>query len=404
VIDEIKQINAIHEGKPLHILIGDPNFMGDAKRVDRFCDLLCALTLDIEFQAMVRADSMARHPEIVKKMCDNSISHFCMGIESPNLKDLNTTRKGITTTIQKKAIQIIRDFGGVAAGTFVIGLPDQTEEEIQYFPTYAKEIGLMGATFGIATPFPGTEFFISLEREGLIFEHDWTKYDGTNSVFTLPMISKQRIEELRTYCLGKFWTPDTFFDGLEVEQKRDPGKITLSKFIQGKIAQLVFLAKAGSTLQISSENMITHFKVFVEAMTDPRVEKYTKKIGMHQVIDMSRFLAILGPQTIQLTIRYRNRPLTSYIMKTTRNTVEYIRIISGKQNKATIDFDLNFNFEAFNGRDNSPSRFIKDLVKNYLDHVLKPLKGGNMQEALNVFRLTLATYFEAISIFWSKIF
>ena len=136
--------------------------MGDAKRVDRFCDLLCELKLDIEFQAMVRVDSMARHPEIVKKMCDNNIISFCMGIESPNLKDLNTTRKGITTTIQKRAIQIIRDFGGIAVGTFVVGLPDQTEEEIQYFPTYAKEIGLMGATFGIATPFPGTEFYTSL--------------------------------------------------------------------------------------------------------------------------------------------------------------------------------------------------------------------------------------------------
>ncbi|MCK4885290.1 radical SAM protein, partial [Candidatus Bathyarchaeota archaeon] len=198
VIEEIVQIyNVIHKKKPLSILIGDPNFMGDAKRVGRFCDLLSKLKLDIVFQTMVRADSMARHPEVVKKMCDNNITHFCMGIESPNNKDLNTTRKGITTETQKKAIQVIRDFGGVAAGTFVIGLPSQTEEEIKYFPTYAKEIGLMSATFGIATPFPGTEFYNSLEREGLIFERDWTKFDENNSVFTLPTISKQRIEELR---------------------------------------------------------------------------------------------------------------------------------------------------------------------------------------------------------------
>jgi hypothetical protein len=255
----------------------------------------------------------------------------------------------------------------------------------------------MSATFGIATPFPGTEFYASLEKEELIFERDWTKYDGTNSVFTLPTISKQRIEELRTYCLGKFWTPDTFFDGLEVEQKRDTGKITLSKFILDRIAQLVFLARAGSTQQVSSENLITHFKVFVEAMADPLVEKHTRKLGMHQVIDISRFLAILGPQTIQLTIRYRNKPLTSYIMKTTRNTVVYVRIISGTQDKATINFDLNLNFDELNGRDNSPSKFIKKVVKNYMYQILKPLTLGNIQEAFNMFRFTLATYVEVIS-------
>jgi len=405
VIEEIDQIyNVIHERKPLSILIGDPNFMGDAERVDRFCDLLSELKLDIVFQAMVRADSMARHPEIVKKMCDNNIIHFCMGIESPNLKDLNTTKKGVTAEIQKKAIQVIRDFGGVAAGTFVIGLPNQIEEEIKHFPTYAKEIGLMSAAFGIATPFPGTEFYTSLEREGSIFERDWTKYDENSSVFKLAKISKQRIEELRTYCLGKFWTPDTFFDWLVVEQKRDAGKISLSKFIMDRIAQLVFLAKAGFTQQVSSENMITHFKVFVEAMADPRVEEYTRKLGMHQVIDMSRFLAILGPQTIQLTIRYRNRPLTSYIMETTRNTVEYIRIISGKQEKATITFDFNFDFADFNGRNNSPSKMIKVFVQNYMYQVLRPLTVGNMQETLNVLKFTLATYVEIISTLRSKIF
>jgi len=405
VIEEIDQIyNVIHKGKPLCILIGDPNFMGDAKRVDRFCDLLSGLNFDIVFHTMVRVDSMARHPEVVKKMCDNNIIHFCMGIESPNLKDLNITHKGINTEMQKKAIQVIRDSGGVAAGTFVIGLPDQSEEEIKQFPTYAKKIGLMSAAFGIATPFPGTEFYESLERESLIFERDWTKYDENNSVFKSPKISKQQIEELRTYCIGKFWTPDTFFDWLAVTQKRDARKTSLSKFIMDRIVQLVFLAKAGFSQQVSSKNMATQFKVFIESMADPRVEECTRKIRMHQVVDMTRFLAILGPQTIQLTIRYKNRPLTSYIMETTRNTVEYMKIISGKQDKATINFDLNFDFDQLKGSNNYPFKLIKGSVRNYMYHVFKPLTVGDIRETLNMIKFTLATCVEIISTLGPKIF
>jgi radical SAM superfamily enzyme YgiQ (UPF0313 family) len=403
VIEEIKQIHAIHDGKPLTILMGDPNFMGDAKRIDRFCDLLSELRLDIAFQTMVRADSIARHPEIVKKMCANNITHFCMGIESSKLNDLTSTRKGVTLALQKKAIQVIRDSGGVAAGTFVIGLPDHTAEEIQYFPSYAKEIGLMSAAFGIATPFPGTEFYASVEREGLIVERDWTKYDENNSVFELSTMSKDRIEELRTYCLGKFWTPDTFFDWLAVEQTRDARKTSLSTFFLSRLAQLKFLAQAGFTQQESCQNMSKHFKVFVEAMADPRVEEGTRKVGMHQVIEMSRFLTILGPQTIQLTIRYNHRPLSSYIMKTTRHTVEYIRIIAGRQDDATINFDLNFNIDDFTGHNNSRAQLIKNAFQTYLYQVTKPLTTGNWREALNVLKFTLASSMEAVAALNAKL-
>lgn len=404
VIEEIDQIyNAIHGGRPLCILIGDPNFMGDAGRVDRFCDLLSELNFDVVFHAMVRADSVARHPEVVKKMCDNNIIHFCMGIESPNSKDLNITRKGINTETQKRAIRVIRDSGGVAAGTFVIGLPSQSEEEIKQFPTYAKEIGLMSAAFGIATPFPGTEFYESLEREGLIFERDWTKYDENNSVFRLPKISKRRIEELRTYCMGKFWTPDTFFDWLAVTQKRDARKTSLSKFITDKIVLLVFLAKAGFSQQESSENMAAQFETFIESMADPRVEERTRKIGMHQVIDMARFLAVLGSQTIQLTIRHKKRPLASYIMKTTRNAVEYIRIIPGRQGRATINFDLDFDLNRLEGDCNYPFKSIRGSAQSYVYHLFKPLAAGDVRGTLNMVKFTLATCVEIISTLGPKI-
>ncbi|MEE9585760.1 MAG: radical SAM protein [Nitrososphaerales archaeon] len=404
VIEEVDQIyNVIHKRKPLYILMGDPNFMGDAKRVDRFCDLLSELKFDIEFNTMVRADSVARNPEVVRKMCENNITHFCMGIESPNLKDLKITHKGINNEIQKRAIQIIRDAGGVAAATFVIGLPNQSEEEIKQFPIYAKQIGLMSAAFGIATPFPGTEFYESLDKEGLIFERDWSKYDENSSVFQLPEISKKRIEELRTYCIGKFWTPDTFFDWRTVIQKRNGGKTPLHTFVMDRIDQLLFLASAGSTQQVSSKNMAAQLKVFVESMADPLVEERTRKMKIHQVIDMAKFLAVLGPQTIQLTISYKNRPLTSYIMKTRRNTLEYIKTIPGKQDEATINFDLNIDLDRLNGNgDHNLFNLISDSFQNYTYHVLKPLTFGDIRSTLNMFRFTLAASVEIISSLWPK--
>ena len=159
VMEEILEMVRYHERRPFNVIFADPNFMGNPERVSRLCDLLQKHALDIKFCAMVRPDYMARKPEIVKKMCEVGIIWFEMGIESPNPKDLKTTKKGMTTRVHREAVQNIRENGGSAGGTFVIGLPDQTEEEIRRFPVYAKEIGLTAAAFGIATPFPGTEFY-----------------------------------------------------------------------------------------------------------------------------------------------------------------------------------------------------------------------------------------------------
>jgi radical SAM superfamily enzyme YgiQ (UPF0313 family) len=398
VMKEIDQVyNEVHSGNPLYILMGDSNFMGDAKRVDRLCDLLSESDYDIEINTMVRADSMASNPAVVKKMCKNKIIHFCMGIESPNLQDLEITHKGINNDIQKKAIQIIREYGGVAAGTFVIGLPNQSEEEIKQFPIYAKQIGLMSAAFGIATPFPGTEFYDSLKKENLIFESDWGKFDENNSVFHLPHISKKRMEELRTFCIGKFWTPDTFFDWRLVTMKRENGKMPLSTFIMDRVAQLLFLANAGSTQQGSSENLAGQLQVFVESMADPIVEERTKNMRIEKAIDMTSFLAILGSQIIQLTISYKNSPITSYIIKTTGNTFEYVRCIPGKQEEATINLDLNIDLDRMRGNGNNKIfSFVRDSLMSYMYHVLKPLTVGDVRTTTNVFRFTLATFVEIL--------
>jgi len=166
VVKEVAEICEFHGGRKVIGFIVDPSFMGIPQRVERIAELLRDQDLNIEFMALVRTDHMAKYPEIVRKMCEAGILYFEMGVESPNPRDLESTRKGITTQIHKEAVKNIRKYGGSAGGTFVIGLPDQTEEEVRYFPVYAREIGMTGAAFGVVTPFPGTKFYEELDKDG----------------------------------------------------------------------------------------------------------------------------------------------------------------------------------------------------------------------------------------------
>jgi anaerobic magnesium-protoporphyrin IX monomethyl ester cyclase len=339
VMEELLEIESFHKGRPLYIFVTDPNFMGSPTRVDRLCDLLRQHELNVRFSVLVRVDSIVRNPELTKKMCETGILSYEMGIESPKTEDLRDTHKGITLEMQEKAVAILRDNGAWAGGTLVIGLPGQTEEEIRRFPAYAKRIGLAGAAFGVATPFPGTELYSDLKQDGLIVERDWNKYDERHSVFELKNVSRQSLEQLEVYCHAKFWTLDALIERARVSVKAGE-KLPLEDFVRGMLSALRFAWN--TTSDFESESLLTHMIIAAEAGADPCVEEYTRRIGVHNVIEFPRLLLkVLGSQIIQLTIKNEGNPIMSYIVKTTQNTVEYVAALPGRQENATINLDIN---------------------------------------------------------------
>jgi len=350
VIKELLEIVKFHNEKPLRMEVTDPHFMGNPKRVEQFCDILAEHKLDIRFGVKVRPDSIAKHPEIVRKMIAVGIEDFEMGIESPNMKDINSTSKGLKTDVHVKAANTIRKWGGSAGGTFVIGLPEQTEDEILQFPQYAKKIGLTSSAYGIATPYPGTKFYDELNSQGLIFETDWNRFDEMHSVFKTKHLSRQRTEELASICMAKFWTIDTFIEKERIHMIKYKTKTPLTTFIANRLAELTFSVDAGSQLQAS--NFSQHAQEFLEASPDPVIKKYTESVGMHNVIEMSRFLRLLGAQTIQFTVKSNGTPPTSWIFKTTKDTVEHIQVIQGKLNESTINFNVDIRDFQLDGQRN----------------------------------------------------
>ncbi len=382
VVEEVLEIARYHEWRPVNVFITDPSFMANPARVGHLSELLLEHDLNMVFNSLVRTDDMARRPEIVKRMCEAGILFFEMGIESPNPKDLESTKKGITLRIHKEAVRNIREHGGGAGGTFVIGLPDQTEEEIRRFPTYAKEIGLTAAAFGIVTPFPGTEFYEELDRKGLIFETNWDNFDEMHSVYKTEHLSKEKIEELANYCMAKFWNIDTFIDRETVFQNRTKRKKALIDFILERAIDARFLSNAGISLK--REEFGHHAKLFLEAYPDPCVEDYTREVGVHNVLELSRFLRILGPQTIQCSIGF-DEIVTSFVVKTTKNRVEYIKVINGGQDGSTLNFDIDLRWIIEAGQESTWEKLKGITLNNW-----------SIKRLLNAFRLVVAVGIELL--------
>jgi radical SAM superfamily enzyme YgiQ (UPF0313 family) len=338
VMKEILEMVAFHHNRPLSVDITDPHFLGSPKMVEQLCDLLAPHKLDIRFGVKVRADSVARHPDIVRKMIAVGIEGFEMGIESPHVNDLESVSKGSSTDVHIQAVNNIKKWGGNAGGTFVIGLPDQTEALILEFPAYAKKIGLTSTAFGIATPFPGTQFYDEMKAHGLIFENDWNRYDEMHSIFRSKHISPERTEELASICMARFWTVDTFLEKERMHMIRRSSKRPLVKFIKDRMQELNISLDMGSQLQ--NKNLGNHVRSVIEASADPGVERYTKDVGVHSIINMGLLLRLLGDQTVQLTVKSKGAPLTSWILETRREAVDHIRVIPGRVEMNTINLEL----------------------------------------------------------------
>jgi len=402
-MQEIQSIWDLHGKKPLRILIADPNIMGNPRKVDLLCDLLINADLDITFQVMSRTELIYRHPKLVEKMIRAGMISWELGIESSTQEDLDNTDKRIPLKVQTEAVSILRRLGGEVFGTFVIGLANHTREIIKKFPNYAREIGLSAAAFGIATPFPGTGFWDELASQNLIFEKNWAKFDENNSVFKHPTLKPDEIENLRNWCLAKFWNLDTIIeqirlDEIRVGKFRSKYKPTISDYGTMVMRKLNFAVDAGNELaekgitSSSEKNYIEFMKFMFDAWADPRIEQYFKKYPMHEVIDMRQFGKLFSGKRFQAVIEDGNKKCVFALVITVGpNGIETIKT----SKKPTLDYD-------FLIRSNLKSLYMdptlnrigqaKRLIRNFSNGSVR-IKGF-----LTLFKLALYGIKEALSI------
>jgi len=419
VMRELYSILDYHKYKPIHIMIADPNVMGrkesDLKWIEEISDLIIELQkekrVDLSFNTMVRCDVVSKYPYVMKKMIAANITRYCMGIESDNPEDFKKTKKGsLSEDIQKKAIHTIRKYGGQAGGTFVIGLPWHKKEEMIKFPRYAKEMGLMYSAYGIATPFPGSEFYDELKRKGLIYETNWSFFDEMHGTFHIAGIKKGEMEIINAMCLGRFYTPDTLLDQMKVERIRtNKNKIHILDFISSRVNGMFYMSHGG--LGLRGREFKRDAKYFFEAQAlDGKIVRTRTSTSIRQgglktneILEMTNFLRFMGNQKIQITLNNYNRPLTSYILKSNNYELEYIEVVPGMlDDGVTSQFFVDLNDLEIKNPIQMLLFFYRGIVKPYYNFEKSPIE--TVKRFFYQTRMLLATVILGFELFFKKLF
>jgi hypothetical protein len=220
---------------------------------------------------------------------------------------------------------------------------------------------MINVAFAVVTPQAGTEFYYELDSQGLIHDRDWTKYDQMHSVFTHDNISKERLEELLTHCMGRFYAPDIFLDDIIEGRLRinQTNKMTLRETINHLRDRFRFVMSAGATWQ--PEEGAKHGVIFLKAQINPHTKLRTQEIGIHNMIQLDSFLKIFGNQKIQITVMKKGEPFVHYVLKTTKKKVEYLDICAEPHQDATLNLALDI-YELKTNK----TRILKEMVKNII--------------------------------------
>jgi radical SAM superfamily enzyme YgiQ (UPF0313 family) len=114
-----------------------------------------------------------------------------------------------TSDYIKERIKRYHDHGIGVEGTILLGLDNQTEDDIKRLVDFLLEIQLDLAEFTVMTPFPRTKAWDDLARQGRIFDRNWDHYNAGQVVFTPKHMSAERLQELYDYAWKAFYSSES---------------------------------------------------------------------------------------------------------------------------------------------------------------------------------------------------
>jgi radical SAM superfamily enzyme YgiQ (UPF0313 family) len=157
------------------IAIEDDNFTLSEERVKAICKKIIRYPLDIGWVCSGRADNV--DDEMLRLMKTAGCETIYVGIESGSPRILRLLNKNISKNKINEGIRKIKENGIKVLGSFILGVPSETKEEMVQTLDYALSLPLDGVSFFIFTPYPRTELRELAFQYGKV-STNWKDYTG----------------------------------------------------------------------------------------------------------------------------------------------------------------------------------------------------------------------------------
>jgi hopanoid biosynthesis associated radical SAM protein HpnJ len=145
------------------IFFDDDTFNYQKARTIELCAKLKPLKFTWSCTSRVTTDY-----DTLKAMKEAGCRLLIVGYESGDQQILKNIKKGATIDMARRFTANCKKLGLTIHGDFIVGLPGETRETIRKSIDFAKELDVETIQVSIGHPYPGTEFYDHVKKNGLI--------------------------------------------------------------------------------------------------------------------------------------------------------------------------------------------------------------------------------------------
>jgi radical SAM superfamily enzyme YgiQ (UPF0313 family) len=147
--------------------------------------------------------NIADDPQVLSALKQSGCMTVLIGLESVSEESLRVMRKGVNLKIgvahYREKIARLHDQGLASSGTFIFGSDGDGPDIFERTVEFVLEAGIDIAHFGLLTPFPGTDLYDRLVREGRLlytnFPEDYRRFDLRTAIFRPRKLAPEQLEE-----------------------------------------------------------------------------------------------------------------------------------------------------------------------------------------------------------------
>jgi hopanoid biosynthesis associated radical SAM protein HpnJ len=183
------------------IFFDDDTFNYQKARTIELCSKLKPLNFTWSCTSRVTTDY-----DTLKAMKDAGCRLLIVGYESGDQQILKNIKKGATIDMARRFTANCKKLGLTIHGDFIVGLPGETRETLRTSINFAKELDVETIQVSLAHPFPGTEFYDHVKKNGLITIDSMTDETGHQLPnYTYPGLDKGELVEWVERFYGEYY-------------------------------------------------------------------------------------------------------------------------------------------------------------------------------------------------------
>jgi radical SAM superfamily enzyme YgiQ (UPF0313 family) len=173
VVAELAQVPAPY------IFFTDDNFLGDVARAHEMADAVRAAGIHKTYTFQCRADTIARHPDLLRHWREVGRLSVFVGLEKIEQADLDDLHKRTTVRDNQQALDTLLSLDVGFTPNFIVP-PEADRSQFARLREYVRARALHGAGFSVLTPLPGTELYE--QRKGQLLTRNCELFDLFHAV------------------------------------------------------------------------------------------------------------------------------------------------------------------------------------------------------------------------------